>query len=59
MTNGKAAGADGFIAEFYKYGSDGMKRQIHNLVKKCGQQHLRPTLVWKRTNGQQNGQKES
>ena len=34
MKNGKAAGADGFIAEFYKYGSTGMKQQIHNLVKK-------------------------
>ena len=33
MKNGKAAGSDGFLAEFYKYGSPTLRNQINNLVR--------------------------
>ena len=33
MRNGKAAGSDGFMAEFYKYGGSQLQEQIQGLVK--------------------------
>ncbi|CAJ1439366.1 unnamed protein product [Effrenium voratum] len=33
MKNAKAAGADGFVAEFYKLGSPALRRQVHGLVR--------------------------
>ena len=38
MKNGKAAGGDGFLAEFYKYGSPMLRDQIHTLVRRMWQQ---------------------
>ena len=33
MRNGKAAGTDGFMAEFYKYGGSQLQEQIQGIVK--------------------------
>ena len=33
MRNGKAAGADGFLADYYKYGGEALQWQIKGIVK--------------------------
>ena len=37
MKNGKAAGVDGFLAEFYKYGPDELRNEINSCVRQMWQ----------------------
>ena len=36
MRNGKAAGVDGFLAEFYQYGTQDLRRRSMIALGKCG-----------------------
>lgn len=41
MSNNKAAGIDGFLAEFYKYGSETLQKQVSGLIQQMWQEALR------------------
>ena len=44
MSNNKAAGIDGFLAEFYKYGSEALQKQVSGLIQQMWQEALKGQL---------------
>ena len=45
MKNSKAAGVDGFLAEFYKYGPDELRDEINSCVRQMWQ-NAKSAVAW-------------